>query len=267
MNFRVNSLFGVPAGPLLNSRWVKTYADLGYDILTYKTVRTINKACWPPPNIIFIDPKQSYDYDIDKPLYCSDESVIPYNKISITNSFGVPSKEPDVWQEDVKRLMPQLKNGQLLILSIMGSLNEDDTEKDYINDFIKCSLLAKETGVKAIEVNLSCPNLGIGAIFNNSNLSEKILKAIYKACPGLTILAKIGYFKNINQLNEFVLHTNKFISAYVAINTVSKKILHFNGHQALPGKARITSGICGNIISKAGLNIVKELNSIRKRKN
>ncbi len=36
----VRSRFGVPASVLVNSRWMGTYARLGFDILTYKTVRS-----------------------------------------------------------------------------------------------------------------------------------------------------------------------------------------------------------------------------------
>ncbi|MFI5327095.1 MAG: dihydroorotate dehydrogenase, partial [Candidatus Rokuibacteriota bacterium] len=36
----LNSQVGVSAGPLLNSKWVEAYARVGFDILTYATVRT-----------------------------------------------------------------------------------------------------------------------------------------------------------------------------------------------------------------------------------
>lgn len=260
----VNSLFGVPAGPLLNSRWVKTYADLGYDILTYKTVRTVNKACQRPPNIIFIDPHRDYNYDIKKPAYSSKRLLVPYAQMSITNSFGVPSKEPDVWMEDVKLLLPQLKKGQLLILSVMGSLEEGMLEKEYVEDFVECALLAKATGVRVIEVNLSCPNLGTGAIFNDISLSKKILMNVKKAIKPTLLLAKIGYFNNLKVLREFVKQTHRYLDGYVAINTVPKKVLYIDGEQALPGKNRAISGTCGALIKKAGMQVVLSLAKIRK---
>ena len=43
MGFLGHSLFapiGVAAGPLLNGAWCLHYASLGFDLLTYKTVRT-----------------------------------------------------------------------------------------------------------------------------------------------------------------------------------------------------------------------------------
>src|SRR5262245_21595180 len=48
---RVGSPLGVPAGPLLNGRWLLYYASLGFDVLTYKTVRSGPRECYPLPNL------------------------------------------------------------------------------------------------------------------------------------------------------------------------------------------------------------------------
>jgi len=44
----VGSPLGIPAGPLLNGKWVRYYASLGFDVLTYKTVRSQSRECYPP---------------------------------------------------------------------------------------------------------------------------------------------------------------------------------------------------------------------------
>src|SRR2546426_9525113 len=51
----VRSRFGIPASILPNSRWLETYARLGFDILTYKSVRRVARACGPAPNWMFAD--------------------------------------------------------------------------------------------------------------------------------------------------------------------------------------------------------------------
>ncbi len=264
LGFKVNSLIGIPAGPLLNGNWVKTYADLGFDILTYKTIRTVNKACHQPPNIVFIDPK-SYNYDPKKPAFTrKNVNTDDYSNFSITNSFGVPSKEPDVWQEDIKRLLPQLAKGQLLILSVMGSATEETTEQEYINDFVNCAEMGVGAGAPVIEINLSCPNLGTGAIFNNHSLSQKILKNVKENIGNTPLLAKLGYFPGQRELKEFIELTHSFIDGYVAINTVPKEVFNYDGKQALPGKSRVRSGTCGALIKDAGLSVVKVLAEERK---
>lgn len=265
LGFKVNSLFGIPAGPLLNSSWVKTYADLGFDLLTYKTVRTTNKACHQPPNIVFINPDE-YNYQPDKPAYTKKTvTQEDYPNFSITNSFGVPSKEPDVWQEDIKRLLPKLKKGQLLILSVMGTADEETTEQEYVADFVKCAQLGIQAGAPVIEVNLSCPNLGTGAIFNNHQLSKNILQKVKAAIGTTPLIAKLGYFPGKRELKEFVKTTHKFVDCFAAINTVPKEVFDYDGQQALPGKSRVRSGTCGALIKDAGLSVVKALAHLRKK--
>src|SRR5689334_1602569 len=41
----------IAAGPLLNGRWMLYYAALGFDVLTYKTVRSRASECYPLPNL------------------------------------------------------------------------------------------------------------------------------------------------------------------------------------------------------------------------
>src|SRR5689334_4317517 len=47
----VASPLGIAAGPLLNGKWILYYASLGFDVLTYKTVRSRARASYPLPNL------------------------------------------------------------------------------------------------------------------------------------------------------------------------------------------------------------------------
>ncbi len=51
----VDSPIGIPAGPLLNGKWCLYYASLGFDVLTYKTVRTVQRNCYPAPNLVPVE--------------------------------------------------------------------------------------------------------------------------------------------------------------------------------------------------------------------
>src|SRR5579883_1144888 len=46
--------FGIPAGPLLNGKYVKAALDKGFDIPVYKTVRTRKHASAPWPNVLSV---------------------------------------------------------------------------------------------------------------------------------------------------------------------------------------------------------------------
>ncbi len=51
VGLRVDSPLGIAAGPLLNGKWCLYYAALGFDVLTYKTVRSGSRECYPLPNL------------------------------------------------------------------------------------------------------------------------------------------------------------------------------------------------------------------------
>ena len=97
LGLKVRSRLGIAAGLLLNSKWIQAYARLGFDLLTYKTVRSSPRACYPPPNWVFVEDRGS-----SGPVY---ETVLdetdPENATSAV-CFGMPSMHPDVWREDVK---------------------------------------------------------------------------------------------------------------------------------------------------------------------
>ncbi|MCA9180293.1 MAG: hypothetical protein KDA51_02550, partial [Planctomycetales bacterium] len=50
----VRSRIGIAAGLLPNSRWLLPYAARGFDLLTYKTVRSVARPCYPLPNWVFV---------------------------------------------------------------------------------------------------------------------------------------------------------------------------------------------------------------------
>ena len=53
----VNLPFGIPAGPLLNSRFTTAAFHMGFDLATYKTVRSRAWGCNPFPNVLAVHPK------------------------------------------------------------------------------------------------------------------------------------------------------------------------------------------------------------------
>src|SRR5665213_3188471 len=54
LGHKVYEPFGIPAGPLLNSRFVNAALDMGFDIPVYKTVRTRKYASHPSPNVLTV---------------------------------------------------------------------------------------------------------------------------------------------------------------------------------------------------------------------
>src|SRR5438876_6928987 len=85
----VGSPLGIAAGPLLNGQWILYYAALGFDVLTYKTVRSRFRACYPTPNLQPVEAGALRD--VDGQLQTSETM-----RGSWAVSFGMPSKAPDV---------------------------------------------------------------------------------------------------------------------------------------------------------------------------
>jgi dihydroorotate dehydrogenase (NAD+) catalytic subunit len=80
----VPSPSGIPAGPLLNGKWVLYYASLGFDVLTYKTVRSSAWECYLLPNLQPIVTGQLSGHE-------ADVLALEQDAKSWAVSFGMPS--------------------------------------------------------------------------------------------------------------------------------------------------------------------------------
>lgn len=268
LGFPINLPFGIPAGPLPNSKFTNAAFDFGFPVVVYKTVRSDIFPCHPYPNVAYINaPKETHPETNSR---LSILNITPKNpsNISITNSFGVPSKKPKVWQRDVEKAIAYGKKGQLLVLSFMGTVKKNQTQEEFIEDFAKAAKLANQTGAKVLEVNFSCPNIGNeGLVCYNLRITEKICKTIRKTIAKTPLILKVGYYKHNKDIEKLAKIIDKYANAVAAINTLQVEVVDKNGNQALPGKNRLKSGICGKTIKWAGIETVKKLNDIRKKHN
>ncbi|MBI2338281.1 tRNA-dihydrouridine synthase [Candidatus Daviesbacteria bacterium] len=258
---KVYTPFGIPAGPLVNAKFCKAAFEKGFDICVYKTVRSSSFPCHPFPNILAV--KLEGDLTLEK----AQTKLVADNNysepLSITNSFGVPSKDPLVWQEDVKKAVSYAGPGQVLVLSFMGTVRENQTEDEFIADYALAAKLSFETGAKILETNLSCPNIGNeGLVCYNLDMTEKVLAAIRKEIADTPLIVKVGYYKDDEDLQKLVSIVGKYGQAVAAINTISAEVVDNNGNQALPGKNRLRSGVCGAGIKWAGLDMVRRLKKV-----
>jgi dihydroorotate dehydrogenase len=268
LGFDINVPFGIPAGPIPNSKFVQAAFSFGFDIITYKTVRANTFPSHPFPNILYVDAPIELHPDQTPRLIGKPETDAPIEMLSITNSFGVPSVDPAIWQQDVKKSLEYVGHGQMLILSFMGTTKSNQTEQEFLADFATAARLSKETGARVLEVNLSCPNIGNeGLVCYNLEMTEKVLKAIRSEIDTLPLIVKVGYYKDVTQLEKLAEIVSRYANAIAAINTLQIEIVDEQGNQALPGKNRLRSGVCGACIKWAGLEMTEKLNQIRQGKN
>jgi dihydroorotate dehydrogenase len=268
---KVYSPFGIPAGPLLNSNYIKYAFERGFDVLCYKTQRSIVTKSNQFPQVLYVD--IDGDLTLEKaaePLVGLTETTKSPTDLSITNSFGNPSRGPEFWVEDLKKAKSYQGDGQLLIMSVVGSIQEGFSEEDYWDDFAATAKLAADTGVEAIELNLSCPNVATeGVLCYTHDAVVEICKRVKEKVGNTPVVAKFGYFSAKQQelLEKIATDASPFLSAISAINTISAPVVDEAGEQALPGPNRLKSGVCGASIKWAGLEMVARLKALREKLN
>ena len=140
----VNLPFGIPAGPLLNSRFTTAAFHMGFDLATYKTVRSRAWGCNPFPNVLAVHPK-SADGSLTPGSAELDEGVLAdtnYEQpISISNSFGVPSQSPDVWQPDMRAAIEAAGDKLLELAPNIRLIKDQNTQDDLLSGEVGAAVL------------------------------------------------------------------------------------------------------------------------------
>ena len=260
----VHSRTGIAAGLLLNSKWILGYAQRGFDILTYKTVRSSHRPCYPTPNWVFVED----DGQTDGPVHVTTAPSADPTQISSAVCFGMPSMSPDVWREDVARAKAGLAQGQILIVSVVATPLEGWGREQVADDFAQCAQWAAEAGADIVEANFSCPNVCTpeGTIYQDIELSRFIAAATRAAMGGKPLLLKVGHFPHADQLRRFLRELNGVINGVTLVNGVSRPVLHRDGRPAF-GEKYVTAGVLGRAIHEPSLQNIRIANAcIREEK-
>ena len=271
LGFPVNSPFGSAACPTgADSRYIKTMFDAGYDIVTSKTRRSVQFAPNQFPNIVHIVPgKMAPGQGFRELSHRQVAKSSDYATLTIANSYGNNSLDPAYWVPDAREANTYVKPGQLLITSIVGTIQPGFTDEDYYKDFAKTALLAKAAGAQAIEINLSCPNVANeGVLCYSPRDVEAVVTLVKQAVGDTPVVAKLGYFpaEPAELLEQVLEPIVSYVAAISAINTFAAPVVTSDGQQALPGKGRLHAGISGHAIKDIGLDMATRLVALRARK-
>lgn len=272
---RLRRPIGIPSGPLLNSKYTTAAFRWGFDLCHYKTIRTREWPSHPVPNVLFVDapepiaPEEMGHTPLIARPFRADEPV-DKKRLSITNSFGMPAQAPDVWQADMEIAVRAAGPGQALIASVTGTAGPGSIRADFVADHAGAAVMCAETGAHAIEVNLSCPNLGgHGLLCHDPMAAGELVQAIRRAIGDRPLFAKIGSYP-VDEAGEALLMsiveaTAPYVQGYGAVNAVPVPVTTGNGTQALPGAGRQVAGVCGAALRAVGLDIVGRLAHIREK--
>jgi dihydroorotate dehydrogenase (NAD+) catalytic subunit len=269
---RLRRGIGIPAGPLLNSKFTDAAFRWGYDLCHYKTVRSRTWPSHPAPNVLFVDahdipPEQLGRTELTARRFGPDEPV-DLRTLSITNSFGMPAQPPQVWQADMERAVRGAGHGQALVASVYGTPGAEGDPGAYVADFARAAAMCAETGVHAIEVNLSCPNVGRqGLLCHDPEAAARVCRAAREAIGDRPLFAKIGSFppdaSGDGVLERVVAATAPYLQGYGVVNAVPVPVVSASGDAALPGSGRALAGVCGAALKPTGLDMVRRVARLR----
>ena len=234
----VASPLGVPAGPLLNGKWCLYYASLGFDVLTYKTVRSGPRACYPLPNL--------------QPVRCGttlaggerDLEVSESMEGSWAVSFGMPSKAPEVWRRDIEATKAQLPQGKLLSVSVVGTIQDGWTIEDLAADYARCAEWAVQSGADVVETNFSCPNVSTcdGQLYQTPADARLVAECVRQTIGQTPYLIKVGHVTHPEAAQSLVESVGEFVDGLAMTNSVATTVRDRQGDLMFAGDMR---GICG----------------------
>ncbi len=266
LGFNIMSRIGIPACPIMTGKGIALMSQLGFDVLTYKTIRQAEQPSHPWPNIKYVDINRPLTKtDLNQIIYCTDQQI-KSEQITIANSFGNSCLSPQIVAEDIDYAKRAMQKGQVLIVSIYG---EDNEQHNQINDYVSAACLAKDAGADIIEANISCPNLHAEKlqsqknIFSEINYFYQLIHSIVLAVQPAPLLIKLGYIADDHLLRQ-ILMTAAYagVAGITGINTFPMQVKN-KLNEPVFGKHRQFSGVSGFPIKQLGLDFIKRINQIK----
>lgn len=266
---------GVPACPMTGTAaWVQYLAGNGFNLLTYKTVRSRPHPANQFPNWAFVPSvREPFAVDGPPPVVTAEPSDwVPPGDPAVTsaNSFGVPSPDPAVWTEDVAAAVRCLASDQLLLVSVLGEdVGEGPPQLQAIaEDFARTARLAESAGAPVVELNLSCPNALDAAqggvrppICLDAELTTAIVETTRRALSSSTgLVAKLSWL-DAPALAGLLPRIAPQLDGVAAINTVQCAVQRADGRPTFPG--RPLAGVSGAAVRDLALDFTARLLDLR----
>ena len=290
LGLKVRSRVGIGAGLLLNSKWISAYAKLGFDLVTYKTVRSAHRPCYPLPNWVFVDDPfvvpalagHAGDPAMQSAEGAKTDQLKPgqqtqavhltnFNEADAENAssavcFGMPSMAPEIWRADIGRAKKSLAEDQALIVSVVATPSESATAAQVAEDFCRCAEWAREAAADIVEANFSCPNVcsAEGTIYLDAKLSGSIAAALRQRLGKTPLLIKTGNFPTEETLDSFLHAVSGLANGVVLVNCIVRPVLHRDGRAVFGEKFR-SVGVAGRAIHEPSVAAVRSAVEIVQR--
>ena len=242
----VDSPLGVPAGPLLNRGWCLYYASLGFDVLTYKTVRSRSHGCYDLPNL--------QPVEVVQPLVGGESrlSACDVMQGSWAVSFGMPSRSPDEWRADVEQTRNELPEGKILSVSVVATIQPGWSIKEVAEDYALCARWAVDSGADCVETNFSCPNVSTcdGQLYQEPEAAGYVASAVRQAIGDVPYIIKVGHLRTRVAGEALLDAVAPYVDAIAMTNSIATTVQKTDRQLLFAGQKR---GICGAAISAASI--------------
>lgn len=252
-DYEVMGRLGLAACPFVaNARGVKLACELGYDLITWKTIRSHASPAHPYPNFTFLRPDTNFANG--RLAIATNKAPTKPDDLACANSIGNASFDLDETILEMKKGLSFVKEGQLFIPSIYG-VGKD--WKSLIADFVYLAQRIEEIAPHAIELNLSCPNVS-GLLYHDPIAVFELCEAVTEAVS-VPVIAKLGHFPNIAIMKEVVIALVRAgIRGISGMNSIAAAIRDEKG---LPyfGSKRMIAGVSGAPILSLALEWTRHL--------
>lgn len=160
------------------------------------------------------------------------------------NAVGLQNKGVDYF---IQNIYPSLKQyGDKVIVNVSGA---------KIDDYAAvCEKLAAETDIKAIEVNISCPNVKQGGMAFGTTCSgaAEVTKAVRRAFPGIVIVKLSPNVTDVTEIARAV--EAEGADAVSLINTLMGMAI--NVERMRPCLSTVTGGLSGPAVRPVAVRMV-----------
>jgi len=167
---------------------------------------------------------------------------------TIAVSTGMPSMEPDVWRKDIRRSRDKIGQGQVLVVSVVGTHEPGTDVEALIVDYTQCAIWAEQSGADVIEVHLAVPNPFSEQpqmVFESIPLSAQVLYRV-RTAVSVPVVAKFGAFRTPRLLHETATKLAPWAHGFQLVHSIHRRVVDEEGNAAFDGSGRDIADVVGS---------------------
>src|SRR5579883_1244299 len=262
----VASSIGLSACPISLGEGARVSAEIGFDILIYKTIRSHPYKGHPPPTMLPLAFTKDEALAL-KPQSLTTSEIWPdlsslneRHQARAANSLGIPCLSLEWAMEDIEKTRQTLSPGQLLMVSVWGQEQRSNgIARDLIQDFIYTARSAQEAGAHAIELNLSCPNISTDSepLYKDICTLELLLIPILKALRNIPVTVKLGLCQGEHLRSVMQAIARVGLRGICGLNGLPHMVRTPEGAPAFNAAERLMASVTGEPLRSLALNFAQ----------